>query len=575
MSQDSGVCQIQQEQAELFAQHYWICTMCEEHNRITRVACNSCGVARQQSDQVEACAAEESQGHDKIDEVSGVVFQEKSGAPLSTTGATEEQRWTCQHCDEQNRNTRSQCNNCGQARLRLEAAENGEHRGDGEMSQDCSKDNGPFTDAEVLLQGNCTMTSGKSDVVEEQSWICRHCDEPNRMTRIECNNCGKPRTRREAAEDMKCDDSKVSSVCSDCDKPITGLDMPSQETKCSKTDVVKEQLWICRRCDEHNRHMRTACNNCGQERAAQTTAEEDVTCNDGAMSPGCHTCDRSITGLDAPLQDIALVILHIYDVSVDERVQAVNEAFRAIGAMSGAFHAGVEVLGREWSFGYSLRDSGVTFCDPKCNPNHRYREAIPMGTISLTSKEVLDIISELSEQWPGNHYDLLTRNCCHFADKLCGRFGLGPIPDWVTHLAGAATTLVNRVSAARDAMHDVVGAAAETAADIEERYKIFQAVDSIANREIDIDESYIESKVQNLWAQTVESIENVGILANRAIDEVQKPLSVDVEQVEAQIFSAFTQLRDMVPPSWPPFLRKAAVPVNVVAEPSNVAHVHV
>merc|ERR1712226_984265 len=57
----------------------------------------------------------------------------------------------------------------------------------------------------------------------------------------------------------------------------------------------------------------------------------------------------------------------------------------------------------------------------------------------------MGIISCMVEEYPGDDYDLLRRNCCHFADDFCQRLGVGSIPGWIYRLArvgaGVATML--------------------------------------------------------------------------------------------------------------------------------------
>jgi len=121
------------------------------------------------------------------------------------------------------------------------------------------------------------------------------------------------------------------------------------------------------------------------------------------------------------------VTLHIYDLGTNCR--EVNMALRVVG--SGAYHAGVEVYGKEWCFG----PGGICWLQPQSCPHHSYREPINMGKTRMSSRDVDSLIKQLVRAWPGQSYDILTRNCCHFSDELCRRLGMGPIPDWVLSLA--------------------------------------------------------------------------------------------------------------------------------------------
>lgn len=150
------------------------------------------------------------------------------------------------------------------------------------------------------------------------------------------------------------------------------------------------------------------------------------------------------------------VHLHIYDVSREASIQRLN-AFLANRMsplkLGGVFHAGIEVDGAEWSFGRSEDpdSTGVTKVDPKCDEQHHFRETVPLPRTSLTSPEVAGLISQLQIEYPGRDYDLLRKNCCHFADDLCQRLGVGRIPGWVYRLAriGARIDAVQRPLSAR------------------------------------------------------------------------------------------------------------------------------
>lgn len=146
-----------------------------------------------------------------------------------------------------------------------------------------------------------------------------------------------------------------------------------------------------------------------------------------------------------PVQS-ARVTLHIYDVANSETLRYVNGLFRPMGI--GAYHGAVEVYGFEWSYGYNAFGSGVHCGLPGGNDQHRYREAVAMGSTALTAGQVRQLLRAMECAWPGKDYDLLSHNCCHFSDALCQALGVGPAPEWVTNLAGAGATLLSRASSA-------------------------------------------------------------------------------------------------------------------------------
>lgn len=59
---------------------------------------------------------------------------------------------------------------------------------------------------------------------------------------------------------------------------------------------------------------------------------------------------------------------------------------------------------------------------------YSYRETVPLGSTTLTKVRIDKIIQELSNEWVGTSYDLLSRNCNHFCEELCSRLGVQKVP---------------------------------------------------------------------------------------------------------------------------------------------------
>jgi len=134
------------------------------------------------------------------------------------------------------------------------------------------------------------------------------------------------------------------------------------------------------------------------------------------------------------------VFLHIYDVSQEEGVQKVNRWLASKNSMfkfGGIFHAGVEVNGLEWSYGMTMNEtmSGISCVEPRTHPAHNYRQTVKLRSTKLSGEEIAELLSQLIEEYPGDDYDLLRRNCCHFADDFSRRLGAGRIPGWIHRLA--------------------------------------------------------------------------------------------------------------------------------------------
>lgn len=134
------------------------------------------------------------------------------------------------------------------------------------------------------------------------------------------------------------------------------------------------------------------------------------------------------------------VFVNIYDVSQEDSVHKLNKWLAHKNnplKFGGVFHAGIEVNGLEWSFGLSLDETmpGVSCCEPRSHPAHRFRQAHRLKNSRLSAEDIGDLISKLLEEYPGSDYNLLRRNCCHFADDFSRRLGAGKIPGWVYRLA--------------------------------------------------------------------------------------------------------------------------------------------
>jgi len=145
------------------------------------------------------------------------------------------------------------------------------------------------------------------------------------------------------------------------------------------------------------------------------------------------------------------VMLNVYDLSEDWL--SANDIFSETMELGGAFHAGVEIYGREWSFGYD----GICCTWPRCHDVHVYRTSILVGYTKYSADEVVCILEdEMSRRWLGDGYDLLARNCCSFARSLCRRITGECIPDWVDRLARTANVLTKPAMDAVDIATDVV-----------------------------------------------------------------------------------------------------------------------
>mmetsp|Transcript_37821 Transcript_37821/g.85303 ORF Transcript_37821/g.85303 Transcript_37821/m.85303 type:complete len:254 (-) Transcript_37821:31-792(-) len=153
------------------------------------------------------------------------------------------------------------------------------------------------------------------------------------------------------------------------------------------------------------------------------------TCSDGLMRRVREESQAEIF-----VADDTTVYLNVYDLNEDWL--RANHLFRNVLHIGGAFHTGVEVYGREWSYG----QEGVSSTAPRRHEVHVYRQSISMGTTHKTPMEVMELIQfHVMPRWSGSDYNILKRNCCSFADFLCCRLVGEGIPGWVNRFPKVAS----------------------------------------------------------------------------------------------------------------------------------------
>nr|TKW19204.1 hypothetical protein SEVIR_4G005000v2 [Setaria viridis] len=68
---------------------------------------------------------------------------------------------------------------------------------------------------------------------------------------------------------------------------------------------------------------------------------------------------------------------------------------------------------------------------------YTYRESIVLGKTNCCILKVNQILRELSWEWPGQSYELLSRNCNHFCNTFCEKLEVPKLPGWVNRFANA------------------------------------------------------------------------------------------------------------------------------------------
>ncbi|XP_065867537.1 deSI-like protein At4g17486 [Euphorbia lathyris] len=102
----------------------------------------------------------------------------------------------------------------------------------------------------------------------------------------------------------------------------------------------------------------------------------------------------------------------------------------------GVYHSGVQVHGIEYAFGaHEYPTTGIFEGEPKQCEGFTFRKTILIGKTDFTSAEVRKVMEDLAQNYRGNAYNLITKNCNHFCNDACIRLTGNPIPRWVNRLA--------------------------------------------------------------------------------------------------------------------------------------------
>ncbi|KAK2404550.1 deSI protein [Trifolium repens] len=165
---------------------------------------------------------------------------------------------------------------------------------------------------------------------------------------------------------------------------------------------------------------------------------------------------------------MAKVTLHVYDLTngsekMNSTVVHINKIFKNGIGLGGIFHCAVQVYGDdEWSFGFCVEGTGVFSCPSRKNAMFTYRKSLVLGKTNYNIFKVNQILRELSREWPGNSYDLFSKNCNHFCDEFCLRLGVPKPPGWINRFANVGDTAMevvgNTASLFRQAKIEIVSA---------------------------------------------------------------------------------------------------------------------
>eukprot|EP00405_Crypthecodinium_cohnii_P013963 CAMPEP_0206451962 /NCGR_PEP_ID=MMETSP0324_2-20121206/19657_1 /ASSEMBLY_ACC=CAM_ASM_000836 /TAXON_ID=2866 /ORGANISM="Crypthecodinium cohnii, Strain Seligo" /LENGTH=218 /DNA_ID=CAMNT_0053921951 /DNA_START=123 /DNA_END=779 /DNA_ORIENTATION=+ len=133
------------------------------------------------------------------------------------------------------------------------------------------------------------------------------------------------------------------------------------------------------------------------------------------------------------------VILHIYSLGRSQTLNRANKVMKSFGI--GVFHASVEIHGIEWSFALGGNGTGILRCSPGVTDDHLHLKAIDLGPTNLSANEVLMMVMSMHSAWQAREYDIINKNCCHFADAFLKRLGKAGAPAWLLRSSSAGAKL--------------------------------------------------------------------------------------------------------------------------------------
>lgn len=107
-------------------------------------------------------------------------------------------------------------------------------------------------------------------------------------------------------------------------------------------------------------------------------------------------------------------------------------------------HSGVVINGREFAYGGHDKHgvTGVYWTKPKAlPPGGTFKSEILHGFTLSPQSEIDAIIHEVSIEFQGTSYNLLTKNCNHFTAQLCQRLTGRSGPSWLNRAASIGVAL--------------------------------------------------------------------------------------------------------------------------------------
>jgi len=154
------------------------------------------------------------------------------------------------------------------------------------------------------------------------------------------------------------------------------------------------------------------------------------------------------------------IFLHVYH--LDSITSKLNQVTVPL-LNTGAFHVGVEVYGKEYSFGNSMPGESGIVVSPRAkeHPFHIYMKTVYRGFAPISEAEWIKLLKTLARKMRKTQYNILMNNCVTFADELCASLDVRGIPSWIINLKEPAISIKQQRSYEDDYQDDDIRGADE------------------------------------------------------------------------------------------------------------------
>ncbi|CAL1148643.1 unnamed protein product [Cladocopium goreaui] len=154
--------------------------------------------------------------------------------------------------------------------------------------------------------------------------------------------------------------------------------------------------------------------------------------SEAKAAPALELLDEDDKPMSSDELTTSFVLVHVYE--LESTFVRANRVLSIAG--SGAYFAGVEIFGWEWSYG----EHGVKKTIPRVQTRHIYKYSVFLGHSEMNVAGFANLLTESFQDFQGDDYELVGHNCCSFARAMVEKLGVRSMPRWVDRLARCAAS---------------------------------------------------------------------------------------------------------------------------------------